>query len=158
MENKCKNGIRCHAWHLLAHFVETYSIYGFSESYCANPHHKANIIWIINWISLHTMAKRIAVCTYTHITQYTCTHTHVHIHKSLQLVFSCANTYAVSSTMNAPLYVRFAWIAFGSVFKMVNEGKFNDGKWSTWTIKQWTVAYGFGFGFGSMAFRRWVDS
>lgn len=32
--------------------------------YRANPHHKANIIWIINWISLHTIhtvaAARIA--------------------------------------------------------------------------------------------------
>lgn len=33
---------------ILAKYIST-----VLENYCANPHHKANIIWIINWISLH---------------------------------------------------------------------------------------------------------
>lgn len=79
------------------------------ENYCANPHHKANIIWIINWISLHTMAKRIAFYIthiYVYIQSYIyaqCTHnTDIHIWKSLQLLFSCANTYVTSVAEAAP--------------------------------------------------------
>lgn len=68
---------------ILAKYIST-----VLENYCANPHHKANIIWIINWISLHTMAKRIAFYithTYMYIVYIQYIHTYMHSAHTIQI-------------------------------------------------------------------------